>query len=258
MSRVIQNVSRLPYDVPVFAPYVVPAYRGGGGAAWSPADLSGILDYGVRNTANLYIARDGSGANATATDDLVGTWNGELGVLSYRSTADGFRPRLDSRGVRFDSAAAASRILEATSGISIASGQPMTVIVIEYVNAYDDDSAVTFDLRTSGGTVVLGRTATSAVQQSFAHQGTTTTVAVPAAYAGQNMYAAVYSGSAAWDWTNGTKTSLTLGVAGNAAAYSRFQNNDAPKDGTMQAWIVMTDDISDADWGRVRTWGASL
>lgn len=257
MSRYTITAERLPYGSPVWEPTDLPTYRGGG-RAWSPASLAGLIDYGVRNTGKMFIARDGTGANATATDDLVGTWDGQNGALSYRSTGDSLRPKLDALGVRFESAGSGARILEAQSGLNIASGSPMTIIIVEHIYAYDNDSAITFDLRTSTTTVIGRYAASTPTIQPFRHQGTGTNVPNPATWAGTNVYAAVYNGSAAWAWTNDTKTSMNLGGAGGTAIYSRFQNSNFPKDSTIKGWIVMDAAISDDDWTQVLAWSATL
>ena len=70
-------------------------------AAWTPAELPGIIDYMIwSDLTRLFQNSDGTGAVASV-DDPIGYMRGQLDVLAYTQATAGNKPKLSAAGIDF-------------------------------------------------------------------------------------------------------------------------------------------------------------
>lgn len=219
--------------------------------AWTPAELPGIIDYGVwDDLTRLFQNSDGTGAVASPGDP-VGYWMGQLDTLALVQATIGNKPAFAATGVDFDGLGTAARTLtgvvsySASGSFTLAAGNSSAGAVTSYlsIGTLPVSSVWRVDQDLAGD--VRG-----------AHRGVVSTLS---GVASGTVRTAILTGSAtaASVWINGAASvAITAGTGSDAiTGLSLSSNTNAAGSRIFQAWVVCSGvTISDEDAANLHAW----
>jgi hypothetical protein len=224
-------------------------------SGWTPADLPGIVDYGIWSDKSRLLNAAGTGPVTTAGDP-VRRWTGQLNVMYYEQLSTPGMPLYLADGIRFGGID-----IDGSNKGASSPYLPDTTLPVGFAFAATQYSAgvpVTLGLyiTATGGSpraiqyaLVAPTTLVVAVRNSF------TVPSVPD-LTGVARVRGVVSSDGSSDgayWFNGSKGSATFG--GDSTANAEHDLTDGGSGGyKLRAWVHTTQAISDADAALLDAW----
>lgn len=226
-------------------------FRRSAAAAWTPADVPSIVDYGVfDDLTRLKQNSDGTGA-VSSVDDPVGFWRGQLDVLTYVQANAANKPKYANDGVYFLSAGT-DRLLAA----DITDKSPADPCALGYRTSDDGGSAnfckFGFSINNTGG-VISGRG--GAGYDDMRTRNTATQVAAINSLSAGVSIIWSFDGAAASAFVNGTKYNLTVGTSTSTITHITMDGHAATTaNAKCKRWAIFSAALSDADAALLTTW----
>jgi hypothetical protein len=223
--------------------------------AWTPADLPGIVDFGVySDLSRLKQNSDGSGTVASV-DDPIGWWRGQLDVLTFIQGNAGNKPKYAADGVYF-LGAGGTRFLDDTRSITRAAA--MCLVIVQRLKTastgqrrgtalqidgpgrfgMNEDAEQNTQWRWNGTNRSTSDSAWSSTgKKSHIYQKESGTVDAVGTYVGVAPF---------------TVTNTGAFLSGNNTAYRLI--GDSAGDSSVAAWVICNATVSGADLDNLTAW----
>ena len=221
-------------------------------AAWTPAELTGIVDYMIwSDLTRLFQNSDGTGAVASV-DDPIGYMRGQLGVLVYTQANAENKPKLAAAGINFVGNGAVKGLYSATM-LSVNNSMTLAArwsVVSPSMTTFTPQIGPT---TVSSGAWLIDHTTSYRVR----HRGAVTATGVTPRVAG--TYILTGTPTSATAWKDGVSLgAITAGTGTETGTINKIEPGDTgenPKVG--QCWVLCHGagaDIDATEEARLRAW----
>lgn len=215
-------------------------------AAWTPAEIAGILDYGVfDDLTRLKQNSDGTGT-VSSTGDPVGFWRGQLDVLTFIQPTTANKPVYRTDGVEMYSSPSSQKMYAArttpwNAAFSMGMRQVATVgnkgsfMSTAFNTTFSDRFFALWDMSDPNKSVIV--------------RGTKTTLETNSGILDMSIALAYSGSSSAFGYrTNGTKVAATVGASTGASdEYIHIGAASGIVESKIKGWIIVNAQMSDAD-----------
>lgn len=252
----VRSPSLVVAGSPAYAPSDVSWRYASGAPQFDPATIANIVDYGIwTDTSKLKQNSDGS-TDVTTAGQVVGWWQGQLGVLTFIQPTTANKPTYEADGIQMWSNPSnqkmyASRVTPWNAAFSMGMRQVATTgargsfMSTAFSTFFTDRFFGLWDMADPNKTAIIRGTKTTLEPNGVTEINTVLTYDGSSAAAGYK--------------SDGTKVTATVGGStGSSDQYIHIGAASGTVESAIKGWIVVNGQMSDQDVANWRAFVGAL